>query len=153
MRPAPDKPKTHTWPKKVGSAPRTHPLEKGSKVLKIPIVLVPQVVRVLAVPDVLLGVDVEALRVPGVADGREDGAPVAAVVDGVPVDAAEEGVLLDAPRAALDVAEALGPVDVAEGPYDVLGLGGDGGFLWEDDGFLDDPRRGDGMSVYMLERP
>lgn len=54
-------------------------------------------------PDILLRVDVKALRVSGEAHGREDGAPVAAVVDSVPIDAAEEGVLLDAPRAALDV--------------------------------------------------
>lgn len=109
------------------------------KILKMHVVLVPQVIRILAVADILLGIRVEALRVAGEADGREDGAPVPAVVDGVPVDAAEKGVLFYAPRAPLHVAEPLGPVHVAEGPDDVLGLGRDGRLLWEDDGLLDDP--------------
>lgn len=111
------------------------------EILEIPVVLLPQVLGVLVPRGVLLGVYVEALRVAGEPDGRDDGAPVPPVEDVVPVDAPEEGVLFHALGAPAHVAQPARPVRVAEGPDYVLRLWGDGGFLWEDYGFLDDSVR------------
>lgn len=110
-----------------------------SEILKVPVVLLPQVVGVLVAGGVLLWVYVEALRVPGEPDGRDDGAPVPPAEDVVPVHAPEEGMLLDPLGAAAHVAQPAGPVRVAEGPDYVLRLWRDRRLLWEYDGLLDDP--------------
>lgn len=85
--------------------PKLPPQPACSKVLKIFIIFLPQLLRVLAVAHVLLRIDIEALRVTWEPNRRDYRAPVLAMEHGVPVDAAEKGVGFHARCAALHVAE------------------------------------------------
>src|SRR3569833_2700992 len=121
-----------TWP--TGAGLTWH--AQGLEVFEVLVVLLRHLGRVRVLADVVLGVYIEALGVARETDRRDDGSAGAAVVDVIPVHSLEERVLPDLGRAATNVPQPPRPVDRAELPEDVLGVGRDGWIVREYNRFL-----------------